>query len=76
MFGRSKHMHIADADDAELDAFETFQIDVLETFCGALIERGWFFAGGGSRRNAPICEPCAVAAGWEWDEASQDWYAA
>ncbi len=74
MLGTSTVRHIADADDPELDAFDTGRIDVLEAFCGAPIKRGWFFAWGGSRRrNAPVCEDCAVAAGWELDPETGEW---
>jgi hypothetical protein len=73
MFGRSKHSHIADADDAEVAEFEAGVIDVLEAFCGVLIERRWFFHRGGARHNAPTCPACAEAAGWYWDPEIGEW---
>lgn len=73
MFGRTKHMHIADADDDEIEAFDEGEIDVLEAFCGATIARGWLFTYGGARRGASICPDCAAEAGWDWDDELQDY---
>lgn len=73
MFGRSKVAHIADASDNVVAAFEDHEIDELVAFCGARIARGGLFGIGGARTNAPICDPCAEAAGWDWDPDSEQW---
>lgn len=72
MFWRPKHMHIATAEDDEIESFLAREINVLEAFCGAVIARGWIFTYGGSKPGAPICPDCAIAAGWDWDDDLQD----
>ena len=66
MFGRSKVMHIADASDHVVAAFEAREINELVAFCGQRIARGWLFEIGGARDDAPMCDTCAAAAGWTW----------
>jgi hypothetical protein len=73
MFGRSKVMHIPDADDATMAAFEAHEINELVAYCGARIARGWLFGVGGARADAPICPVDAEADGWDWDPENGVW---
>ncbi len=73
MFGRSKYMHLDTADDVEVEAFQAGELDDWMAFCGTKFTRGRF-GNGGARTDAPICVPCALAAGWVWDPSTDDWY--
>lgn len=75
MFGRSKVMHIPDASDNVMAAFEAHEIDELVAFCGARLARacGWLPSIGGARADAPICDVCAEADGWYWDPETEEW---
>lgn len=74
MFGKSKFMHIDAASDEDFAAFQAGETDRSVAFCGQPIVRGLFFNRGGADRDAPMCEPCAIAAGWVWDEGTAAWY--
>lgn len=77
MFGRSRVMHIPDADDELLAAFEAHVVHELVALCGAVIARprGWFPSIGGAREDAPTCTPCALEDGnYVWDEETQNWH--
>lgn len=73
MFGRSKFMHIPDASDQVMAAFEAHEINELIAFCGTRIARGWLFNSGGAREDAPICDTCAHVDGWGWDSDTEQW---
>lgn len=75
MFGRPKYMHIATAEDDEIEAFVAEEVNVLQAFCGATIARGWLFTYGGAPTGSSICPDCAAEAGWDYDAETGEWAA-
>jgi hypothetical protein len=66
-------MHIPDASDNVMAAFEAHEIDELVAFCGQVLARGRWFSRGGARKDAPICPVCAEADEWGWDPDAEQW---
>jgi hypothetical protein len=66
-------MHIPDADDDAMAAFEAHEIDRLVAFCGQLLIRHDTFPVGGASLDSPVCDVCAELDGWSWDEQTGEW---